>query len=49
VEVRREYPLELELGLPVIDDVLEYFAARPELTRSVSLAEIVLGAWLVVR
>jgi len=45
----RDYPRELEIGLPVIDDVLEYFAQRPELTRGVSLGEIVLGAWLIVR
>lgn len=45
----REYPRQLEIGLPVIDDVLEYFAERPELTRGVSVAEIALGAWLIVR
>ena len=45
----REYPLELETGLPVIDDVLEYFSERPKLTRGVSVAEIALGAWLIVR
>jgi hypothetical protein len=45
----REYPGELETGVPVIDDVLEYFAERPRLTQGVSAAEIALGAWLIVR
>ena len=43
----REYPRELEIGLPFIDDVLEYFAERPQLTRGVSMGEIAVGAWLI--
>jgi hypothetical protein len=45
----REYPRQLETGFPIIDDVLEYFAERPDLTRGVSVGEIALGAWLIVR
>ncbi len=45
----REYLRQLQTGTPLIDDLLEFFAQQPELTREVSVAEIALGAWLVFR
>jgi hypothetical protein len=45
----RTYLRELKRAIPVMDDLLEYFAEHPEMTRGVSLSEIILGAWLLVR
>ena len=42
------YPRKLEFGSPMIDDILDYFAEHPELTRKLSLAEIVTGVWLTL-
>jgi len=30
----------------MIDDILDYFAERPELTRRFAIGEIVLGLWM---
>ena len=43
-----EYARRLEFGTPLIDDILEYFAENPELTRKFSMAEIAMGAWLAI-
>ena len=45
----RQYPRSLKAGLPVIDDLLEFAAQNPEITQALSTAEILLGAWLIVR
>ena len=44
-----EYPRRFEFGPPLIDDILEYIAENPDLTRKFSLAEIALGLWLTIR
>lgn len=41
-----EYLRKLELGNPLIDDVLDYLADNPTLTRRLSVGEIAIGVWL---
>ncbi len=43
------YTRRLETGTPIIDDLLEYFAENPDMTRGFSILEIALGAWLTFR
>ncbi|MBV8812342.1 MAG: hypothetical protein JO033_27035 [Acidobacteriaceae bacterium] len=43
-----EYPRRLQAGAPMIDDMLDYFSERPELTRRIATAEIAIGLWLVL-
>ncbi len=43
-----EYPRRLEAGAPIIDDMLDYFSERPELTRRIAATEVVMGLWLVL-
>ncbi len=43
-----EHPRRLEFGPPLIDDILEYFAENPELTRKLSVGEVALGLWLIL-
>jgi hypothetical protein len=43
-----EYPRRLQIGSPLIDDILDYFAENPELTRKVSIVEAALGLWLAL-
>jgi hypothetical protein len=45
----REYLRSLEKGTPIVDDLLEYFAKNPELTRKISLVEIAAGLLLLFR
>ena len=45
----RQYLRQLQTGTPLIDDLLEYFAQNPELTRNLSLLEIVAGLWFTLR
>jgi hypothetical protein len=45
----REYLRALQKGTPIIDDLLEFFAENPDLTRKFSVAEMVLGVWLTFR
>ena len=44
-----DYLRRLETGTPLVDDVLDYFAENPEVTRGVALLEIGLGTWLALR
>lgn len=44
-----EYPRRLQFGSPLMDDILDYFAENPDLTRKFSIAEAVLGLWLALR
>ncbi len=43
-----EYPRKLECGAPMIDDMLDYFAENPEVTRRLAFAEIAIGLWLTL-
>lgn len=43
-----EYTRSLQMGRPLIDDILDYFAENPHLTRNFSIAEMVIGLWLTV-
>ena len=45
----RSYLRSLEKGTPIIDDLLEFFAQNPELTRQFSMAEVIAGLWLTFR
>lgn len=45
----RAYLQSLEKGTPIIDDLLEFFAENPDLTRKISVFEIGLGLWLTLR
>ena len=45
----RRYLRNLQNGTPIIDDLLEFFAENPELTRKFATAEIVAGLWLTFR
>lgn len=45
----RAYLRSLEKGTPIIDDLLEFFAENPDLTRKFSIFEIGLGLWLTFR
>ena len=42
------YPRKLEFGAPMVDDILDYFAENPELTRRLAVAEIAIGLWLTL-
>ena len=44
-----EYPRRLQFGSALWDDIMEYFAENPDLTRKVSMAEAAMGAWLLFR
>jgi len=44
-----KYPRRLEIGTPMIDDMLEFCAENPTFTRALSAIEIGLGAWLTLR
>lgn len=41
-----QYPRVLQIGNPLIDDILDYLAENPTLTRRLSTAEIAAGLWL---
>ena len=41
-----KYLRKLEIGNPLIDDVLDYLADNPKLTRQLSVGEIAIGLWL---
>ncbi|MDQ2773610.1 MAG: hypothetical protein M3Y57_01590 [Acidobacteriota bacterium] len=43
------YSRRLEIGTPIIDDLLEFCAENPDITRGFSVLEIALGAWLTLR
>ncbi len=45
----RKYLRTLQDGVPLVDDLLELLAERPDVARGLSAAEILIGAWLVVR
>lgn len=45
----RRYLRQLQNGTPIIDDLLEFFAREPKLTRKISLVEVGIGAWLLLR
>jgi hypothetical protein len=45
----REYLRALQKGTPIIDDLLEFFAENPDLTRKFSILEIAAGLWLTFR
>jgi hypothetical protein len=42
-----KYPRVLQIGNPLIDDILDYLADNPTLTRQLSLGEMAIGIWLV--
>jgi hypothetical protein len=39
---------KLETGAPLIDDLLDYCAENPDITRGFALLEASLGAWLTL-
>lgn len=43
-----KYPRVLEIGNPLIDDILDYLADNPTLTKRLSIGEIALGLWLTI-
>ena len=43
-----EYARSLQFGNPLMDDILDYFAENPELTKRFAIGEIVLGAWMAL-
>ncbi len=45
----QRYLRSLEVGPRVFQELMEGFAQRPELTRAVSISEIALGSWLLLR
>lgn len=45
----RTYLRNLEKGTPIIDDLLEFFAENPDLTRKFAIVEVGLGLWLTFR
>ena len=45
----RKYLRSLETGTPLIDDIFDYFSHKPEVTRGVSVLEVTLGFWLLLR
>jgi hypothetical protein len=45
----RAYLRSLEKGTPIIDDLLEFFAENPDLTRKFSILEIAAGLWFTFR
>ena len=42
------YTREWETGILTLDDMLEYLAERPDLTRKLSIVEIAVGFWLTL-
>jgi hypothetical protein len=45
----REYLRKLKIGPEPINQVLESFAERPELTRAVCAVEVAFGLWVLLR
>ena len=45
----RDYIRKLEFGNSLVNDLLEYFAERPELTRGFSVSEIAIGLFLALK
>ena len=45
----REYLQKLEVGPKPINNVLEAFAQRPTLTRTLCVIEVAVGAWIFAR
>jgi hypothetical protein len=45
----REYLRKLKVGPEPLNDVLEGFAQRPTLTRTLCVIEVALGAWIFSR
>ena len=43
-----DYARSLQFGNPMADDILDYFAENPELTKRFAMGEIVLGAWMAL-
>jgi hypothetical protein len=39
---------KFQLGSPLLDDILDYVADNPELTRKVGIGELALGLWLTL-
>jgi hypothetical protein len=44
-----EYPRSFQFGNPLIDDILDYFAENPVLTRRFAAVEFAIGLWLIMR
>ncbi len=44
-----EYPRSLQFGNALWDDIMDYFAENPDLTRKLSVAEAAVGVWLLFR
>jgi hypothetical protein len=44
-----EYLRKLKIGPECVNDVLEVFAQRPTLTRSLCVVEMAMGAWIFSR
>jgi hypothetical protein len=49
VVMPRRYLRDLEAGPKPLRRFLDQFARRPELTRAISISEVVLGAWILIR
>lgn len=45
----RRYLQDLEAGPKRLRRFLDQFVRRPELTRAISISEVVLGAWILIR
>jgi hypothetical protein len=43
------YLRKLQIGAATYDDMLDYLAERPSLTRKLCVAEIAVGTWLALR
>ena len=43
----RKYLRNLQEGTPLVDDLLELLAERPDVARVLSAAEVLIGSWLV--
>ena len=43
-----EYARSLQMGTPLIDDILDYLAENSHLTRNFSIAEMAIGLWLTL-
>ena len=43
-----KYPRVLQIGNPLIDDILDYLADNPTLTRKLSVGEMAVGIWLAL-
>ena len=44
-----EYPRRLQFGNALIDDILDFLADNPVLTRRLAVGEMIIGMWLAVR